>query len=100
MDEEKSRLDRMIEAAGDRVSRVGQDVTHSPVVTATRDRAGAVASRAQRLALSQLQVATRDDIVRLQAQLDRIEAAISDLARQSPAAGPRPRSRAKPPSDG
>lgn len=100
MDDEKSRLDRMIEAAGDRVSRVGQDVTHSPVVTATRDRAGAVASRAQRLALSQLQVATRDDITRLQAQLDRIEAALTDLARQLPANGPKPRSRTKPPSDG
>ncbi|HUZ84547.1 MAG TPA: hypothetical protein VMU66_07625 [Gaiellales bacterium] len=100
MDDEKSRLDRVIEAAGDRVSRVGQEVAQSPVVTATRDRAGAVAQRAQRVALSQLQVATREDVARLQASLDRIEAAVSDLARKPPSERPKPRSRPKPADQG
>lgn len=100
MEDERSRLDRVIEAAGERVSRVGQDLVQSPVVTATRDRAGAVATRAQRVALSQMQVATREDVARLQASLDRIEAALADLAGRPAAADkPRPRPRAKPAED-
>lgn len=101
MDEERSRLDRVIEAAGERVSRVGQDLVQSPVVTATRDRANAVANRAQRVALSQMQMATREDVARLQASLDRIEAALADIARRvPPAEKPKPRSRPKPAPDG
>lgn len=100
MDEERSRLDRVIEAAGERVTRVGQDLVQSPVVTATRDRANAVANRAQRVALSQMQMATREDVARLQASLDRIEAALADIARRVPAAEkPKPRSRPKPAAD-
>ncbi|HLK43145.1 MAG TPA: hypothetical protein VKV34_07365 [Thermoleophilia bacterium] len=100
MEDDKSRLDRVIEAAGERVSRVGQDLVQSPVVTATRDRANAVAERAQKVALSQMQVATREDVARLQASLDRIEAVLADLAGRVPAGEkPRPRSRTKPPAE-
>ncbi len=42
--------------------------------------------RAQAAALSQLNLATRDDVARIQASLDRIEAAVNDLAKRLPAA--------------
>jgi hypothetical protein len=72
----------------DRVSRVTGEMAGSPVVSATRERA----QKASQAARAQLP-ATRDDIVRLQEQLDRIEASLVDLAGRLDA--PKPR-RAKP----
>jgi hypothetical protein len=97
MDERKSIIDRITEATEETVSRVQQEVAQRNVVAATRERAGAVRERAQRVALSQLQLATHEDVARLQASLDRIEAAVADLARkagQRPA--PKPRSKPSP----
>ena len=55
-------------------------------MSATKERAEAVRVRAQAAALSQLNLATRDDVARIQASLDRIEAAVNDLAKRLPAA--------------
>ena len=41
--------------------------------------------------MSQLQVATREDVARLQASLDRVEAALNDLAKRMPESKPRAR---------
>jgi hypothetical protein len=72
----------------DRVSRVTGEMAGRPVVSATRERA----QKASQAARAQLP-ATRDDVVRLQDQLDRIEASLADLAGRLDA--PKPR-RAKP----
>ena len=66
MNEQKSLIDRVSRATGD----VGK-----PVVSATRDHA----KKASRAARSQLP-ATREDIARLTDQLDRVEAALAELA--------------------
>ena len=66
MNEQKSLIDRVSRATGD----VGK-----PVVSATRDQA----KKASRAARSQLP-ATREDIARLTDQLDRVEAALAELA--------------------
>ena len=79
MNDQKSLIDRVTSATGD----VGK-----PVVTATRDHA----KKASRAARSQLP-ATREDVARLQDQLDRIEASLTELAGRIDA--PKPR-RAKP----
>jgi hypothetical protein len=60
-----------------------------------------VRHRAQSAALSQLNLATREDVARIQASLDRIEAAVNDLAKRMPAqrAAAKPRApRAKAPA--
>jgi hypothetical protein len=69
-----------------RVSRVTGEVAGSPVVSATRERA----QKAGRVAKGQLP-ATREDVMRLADQLDRIEAAVADLAGQMEAAKPKRR---------
>jgi hypothetical protein len=100
MDEHKSIIDRVMEARDATMNRVQQGV-QSPPVSATRERAQAVRQRAQTAALSQLHLATQEDIARIQASLDRIEAAVNDLAKRLPEEKPaRPRAarttRAKP----
>jgi hypothetical protein len=72
----------------DRVSRVTGEMAGSPVVSGTRERA----QKATRVARSQLP-ATRDDLQRLQEQLDRIEASLSELAGRVEAAPSKPRRR-------
>ena len=83
MDDHKSIIDRVLEARDATVNRVQQGV-QSPTVSATRERAQAVRQRAQTAALSQLHLATQEDIARIQAALDRIEAAVNDLAKRLP----------------
>jgi uncharacterized protein (DUF1778 family) len=68
----------------DRVSRVTGEMAGSPVVSATRERAQK-ASQAARLQLP----ATREDISRLQDQLDRIEASLAEMASRVEAPKPR-----------
>jgi hypothetical protein len=86
-DEGKSMVDRVIEAAETAVARMQQEVTQSPVLSATRERAQQVRSRAQ-TAVTQLPLATADDVARIQASLDRIEAAVNDIARELRDMGP------------
>jgi hypothetical protein len=86
MDDRKSIIDRVMEATDATKSRVQQGVSTSPVVSATKERAEAVRHRAQTAALSQLNLATREDVARIQASLDRIEAAVNDLAKRVPEA--------------
>jgi hypothetical protein len=83
MDDRKTIIDRVLEARDATVNRVQQGV-QSPSVSATKERALAVRDRAQTAALSQLHLATREDVARLQASLDRIEAAVNDLAKRVP----------------
>jgi hypothetical protein len=87
MDDRKTIIDRVLEARDATVNRVQQGV-QSPSVSATKERAHAVRHRAQTAALSQLHLATREDIAGLQASLDRIEAAVNDLAKRLPEAKP------------
>jgi ubiquinone biosynthesis protein UbiJ len=70
----------------DRVSRVTGEVAGSPVVSGTRQRA----QRASRVAKAQLP-ATREDLARLQEQLDRIESALTELAARVEPAKPKRR---------
>jgi hypothetical protein len=72
-----------------RVTRVTGEVAGNPVVSATRERA----QKAGRVAKGQLP-ATREDIIRLQHQLDRIEQALAALAEQKETAKPRRRTAA------
>lgn len=95
MDDRKSIIDRITEVTEETVSRVQHEVSHRNVVAATRERAGAVRERAQRAAIGQLQLATHEDVARLQASLDRIEAALADLAGKVPSK-PAPKPRSKP----
>ena len=66
--------DRVAKVKGDATRRVQGEVAASPVVSATRERAQA----AGRAAMSQLP-ATREDVQRVQASLDRIEAELVHL---------------------
>jgi hypothetical protein len=84
MDDRKKILERVIEATDATRTRVQQEVAQSPMVSATKERAQAVRQRAQTAALSQLHLATREDVARIQASLDRIEAAVNDLAKRVP----------------
>ena len=68
----------------DRVSRVTGDMAGRPVVSATKQRA----QKASQAARSQLP-ATREDVARLQEQLDRIEASLAELAGRVDAPKPR-----------
>ena len=89
MDDRKTIIDRVLEAR----DRVQQGV-QTPSVSATKERARAAGQRAQTAALQQLHLATRDDVARLQASLDRIEAAVNDLAKRMPEEKPAARPRA------
>jgi glutamyl-tRNA reductase len=92
-DRTKSIIDRVMEAT----DRVQQEVAARPVVSATKERAIAVRQRAQTAALSTLHLATREDVARMQASLDRIEAALNDISKRLPQAAAKPRaSRSKP----
>ena len=99
MDDRKSIIDRITGATEDTVARVQQEMSQTTVVNAPRERAPSMRQRAQQAAVSQLQVATREDVARLQASLDRIEAALNDLTKRLPESKPRARTRApKPPT--
>jgi hypothetical protein len=101
MDDRKNIIGRITGATEETVARMQQEMSQSTVVTATKERATAMRHRAQQAAMSQLQLATREDVARLQASLDRVEAALNDLAKRLPASKPRSRSRApKPPTPG
>ena len=93
-----ARLSRPRKGTEDTVARVQQEMSQSTVVNATKERATAMRQRAQQAAMSQLQVATREDVARLQASLDRVEAALNDLAKRLPESKPRPRPRAPKPA--
>lgn len=86
-DRTKSIIDKVMEAT----DRVQHEVASRPVVSATRERAIAVRQRAQTAALSTLQLATREDVARMQASLDRIEAALNDIRKRLPEAAAKPR---------
>ena len=96
MDDRKSIIDRVMEATDATKNRVQQGVSGSPVMSATKERAEAVRQRAQAAALAQLNLATREDVARIQA-------AVNDLAKRVPAgraAKPRaPRAKAAPAQD-
>jgi hypothetical protein len=95
MEDRKSIIDRVLGATDATVTRVQNEVSNREMVTATRERASAVKHRTRTAALNQLHLATRDDVARLQASLDRIEAALNALSKQQQP--PRPRTtRAKP----
>jgi hypothetical protein len=88
-DDRKTLVERVVDATNDKVTRVQNEV--NPVVSATRDRATAVRNKAQQAA-NALPLATREDISRLQDSVDRIEAALADLAKhQSKPAARKPR---------
>jgi hypothetical protein len=76
MSEEQSDQKNLI----GRVTRATGEVAGHAVVTASRDRAQKAASAAK----AQLP-ATREDVVRLQQQLDRIEEALTALTEQAAA---------------
>jgi hypothetical protein len=69
-----------------RVKEVTEEMAGSPVVSATRERA----HKAAHAAKGQLP-ATREDIMRLSAQLDRIETALVALTHKVDAMKPKPR---------
>jgi DNA anti-recombination protein RmuC len=98
MDDRKNIIDRITGATEGTVARVQQEMSQNTVVTATKERATAMRLRAQQAAMSQLQLATREDVARLQASLDRVEAALNDLAKRMPESKPRTRSRAPKPA--
>ena len=91
-------MDRINSATEGTVQRVQQEMSQNTVVTATKERATAMRLRAQQAAMSQLQLATREDVARLQASLDRVEAALNDLSKRLPESKPRTRSRAPKPA--
>ena len=100
MDDRKKILERVMEATDATRTRVQQEVAQSPMVSATKERAQAVRQRAQTAALSQLHLATREDVARIQASLDRIEAAVNDLAKRVPQArATKPRATRSKPAD-
>jgi hypothetical protein len=98
MDDRKNIIDRITGVTEETVARVQQEMSQSTVMNATRERATAMRQRAQQAAVSQLQVATREDVARLQASLDRVEAALNDLTKRLPQSKPRTRSRASKPA--
>jgi hypothetical protein len=100
MDDRKKILERVMEATDATRSRVQQEVAQNPMMSATKERAQAVRQRAQTAALSQLHLATREDVARIQASLDRIEAAVNDLAKRVPQArAAKPRATRSKPAD-
>jgi len=85
MSEEQSDQSNLI----GRVKAVPGEVAGHPVVSASRERA----QKATRVAKSQLP-ATREDVAKLQEQLDRVEQAVAALSEQLEAAKPRRRTTA------
>ena len=78
--------DRVAKVKGDATRRVQGEVAASPVVSATRERAQAAGRAA-----SNLLPATREDVQRVQASLDRIEAELVHLTARLVALKPAPR---------
>lgn len=79
-DEQKNLIDRAKGAAGGTVNQV----TNSSVMTSTRERASAVTQKARSVAFEGLHLVSREDLARLEASLERIEAAVADLAERLP----------------
>jgi len=73
----------------DRLSRVTGDMAGSQVVSAGKERA----EKAKRAARAQWP-ATREDLQRVQDQLDRIEAMLTELSARIDAPAPKPRRKA------
>lgn len=73
----------------DRLSRVTGDMAGSQVVSAGKERA----EKAKRAARAQWP-ATREDLQRVQDQLDRIEATLTELSARIDAPAPKPRRKA------
>jgi ubiquinone biosynthesis protein UbiJ len=73
----------------DRLSRVTGDMAGSQVVSAGKERA----EKAKRAARAQWP-ATREDLQRLQDQLDRIEATLAELSARMEPPAPKPRRKA------
>lgn len=100
MEDRKSLLERMMEVTEDTVNRVQKEVSQSSMVNATKERATAVRNRTQAAAASQLSLATQEDMARLQASLDRVEAALADIVSRLPDKPARTRqTKPKAPSD-
>ncbi len=78
--------DRVVKVKDDATRRVQGEVAASPVVSATRERAQAAGRAA-----SNLLPASREDVQRVQASLDRIEAELVHLAAKVDAIKPAPR---------
>ena len=78
--------DRVVKVKDDATRRVQGEVAASPVVSATRERAQAAGRAA-----TSLLPATREDVQRVQASLDRIEAELVHLAARLDALKPAPR---------
>jgi polyhydroxyalkanoate synthesis regulator phasin len=89
--DQKGLLERMSRVAGDAAGKVQQEVAQ-PVVDAAKVKTRAGVRRAQQAALNQFPLATQDDVARLQAEIDRLEAALLDVQAQL-AAKPAPRKR-------
>lgn len=81
-EDRKNTIGRVVERT---VNRVGTVTSQSQVVSATKERASAVGSKARAATVGQLQLTTREDFDRLQQTLDRLEAKLDDLAERLPA---------------
>ncbi len=81
----RTLVERAVDSANEKVNRLQSGV--DPVVSATKDHANGLRTKAQEAA-QMLPFATRDDLNKLQEQLDRIEAAVADLTskQEKPAA--------------
>ena len=90
--DQKGLLERMSRVAGDAAGKVQQEVAQ-PVVDAAKVKTRAGVRRAQQAALSQLPLATQDDVARLQSSIDRLEAAAGRCPGAAGRAKPAPRRR-------
>lgn len=96
MDEEqKTLIDRAKGAAGGTVNQV----TNSQMMSTTRERASAVTQKARTVAFEGLHLVSREDLARLEASLERIEAQLAALAERLPSEKPASRPRAPRPSE-
>jgi ubiquinone biosynthesis protein UbiJ len=89
-EDRKNPIGRAVERT---VNRVGTATAQSQVVSATKERASAVGSKARAATVGQLQLATREDVDRLQQTLDRLEVKLNDLAERLPAKSAKARPR-------
>ena len=96
MEDKKSSLGRVVDKTTGTVSQVSNQMAQSQVVSATKERASAVGNKARAATVGQLQLATREDIVRLEDSLERLEAAVADLSARLPE---KPKPRARKPKD-
>ena len=69
MDDERKLFDKLMEATEGAMASLQREVTQA-------------SARAQQAARAQLQLATSEDVARLQATLDRIEAGLSEANRR------------------